>query len=231
MASSGNAVVVEDDDTAQVAYYPAGAWGFRTGGPNSTYHGKSYHLTSAPGAYLTFTFTGSFVAYYSDLNHDHGDFTVSLDESTVFFGTSYSPSLVEQRVLFSTAVSPGRHILTITNSQNATTTGVDYFSYQPVSLPTLPNTAPATRKKAASTALIAGLASACALVVLLTALTVVLFIRARRRPRSEHVTALPPPYDSENNAGAAGPRAESPDRAIQAGPIVADTRREKLRGH
>ncbi|EJD46813.1 hypothetical protein AURDEDRAFT_123919 [Auricularia subglabra TFB-10046 SS5] len=123
-------ILIEDDNEAHVSYYPDGAWRFRTKTlSDDDYHGASYHLTSTPGAYATFTFNGSYVAYYSDLNFDHGAFTVSLDGRIVLSGSSQSATLLKQRVLFSSAVAPGRHVLTITNAQDANITGVDYFIY------------------------------------------------------------------------------------------------------
>ncbi|EJD46814.1 hypothetical protein AURDEDRAFT_123920 [Auricularia subglabra TFB-10046 SS5] len=128
-------IVIEDNDESHVSYYPVDAWEFRTRSvSDDDYHGASYHLTSTPGAYVTFTFNGSYVAYYSDLNVDHGAFTVLLDGQTVLTDSSQSDTLQKQRVLFGRAISPGHHVLTIENAQDTKITGVDFFMWAPCSL-------------------------------------------------------------------------------------------------
>lgn len=114
-----------DDAAEEVLYFPEGAW-LQNSGPQ--YYNGTYHYSRALGAYVTFTFDGSFVAYLSDLNNDHGDFLVSVDGRPAERGSSYSPQAVSRAtVLFSAFLDPGVHTLRIENAARAAIVGVDYF--------------------------------------------------------------------------------------------------------
>ncbi|EJD46803.1 hypothetical protein AURDEDRAFT_164257 [Auricularia subglabra TFB-10046 SS5] len=122
-------IIIEDDNFDHVSYLPQAAWASWNG---SNYHNNSYHITQVIGASVTFVFNGSYVAYYSDENFDHGEFDVSLDGNVVYSGTSRSPKFLIQRMLFdSSDFEPGMHTLSVTNT-NTTFLGVDYFIYQPL---------------------------------------------------------------------------------------------------
>ncbi|EJD32557.1 hypothetical protein AURDEDRAFT_178354 [Auricularia subglabra TFB-10046 SS5] len=226
-------ILIEDDDERHVSYYPAGAWEFLS---ESKYHASTYHMTSTPGAYMTFTFSGSFVEYYSDLHNDHGAFTASLDGEVVFSASSQSKTLLEQRVLFSSAVSPGHHVLTITNGKDMRVTGVDYFVYRGDSNNTKINietdghaavswttVAQAHRSQAISTCV------AFALLISLATVTALSLARKRRR-RREHRDAPPPPYTAPPQLR---PPASHDDRHEGLVQNIVDARRDKLRnlGH
>ncbi|EJD46795.1 hypothetical protein AURDEDRAFT_164249 [Auricularia subglabra TFB-10046 SS5] len=111
---------------APVSYFPATDWQHN----NETEHfNRTYHYTRLPGAYLTFAFNGSFVAYCSDSNFDHGEFFVSIDGHLVATRSSYSANRLPAMVLFSASVAPGRHVLRIDNTASRTVLGLDYFMY------------------------------------------------------------------------------------------------------
>ncbi|EJD46819.1 hypothetical protein AURDEDRAFT_164272 [Auricularia subglabra TFB-10046 SS5] len=123
---SNTEIIVEDDDGAVVSYSPSSTWIYRQ---SPDYHGRSYHLSSASGACATFTFNGSYVAYYCELSPAGGQFSVRLDGQTVFSSSSYSDPPLRQRLRFETAVDPGIHALSIVNDdrESGSVVGVDYF--------------------------------------------------------------------------------------------------------
>ncbi|EJD45427.1 hypothetical protein AURDEDRAFT_165642 [Auricularia subglabra TFB-10046 SS5] len=96
----GGDIVVEDDDDAYVHYFPESAWSSYNN-MNSAYHGHSYHSTRVGGAYVTFNFTGSYIAYYSDSNSDHGAFYVSVDGGPEVELSTYGTELEEKIMFFS----------------------------------------------------------------------------------------------------------------------------------
>ncbi|EJD45421.1 hypothetical protein AURDEDRAFT_165636 [Auricularia subglabra TFB-10046 SS5] len=114
-----------------VHYFPESAWN-STNDPERSYHGHSYHFTYASGAYATFNFTGSYVAYYSDHHTDHGSFNVSIDGTTTEL-SSYGSTLVENITLFAADLSYGAHTLTVKNLEDNKAMGVDYFVYRTTS--------------------------------------------------------------------------------------------------
>ncbi|EJD46824.1 hypothetical protein AURDEDRAFT_164276 [Auricularia subglabra TFB-10046 SS5] len=103
MSSIAEEVVIEDDNVSMVYYYPSDVWQSENA---SFRHGKSYHGTFTSGAYVTFTFNGSYVAYYSDMNKDHGLFAAAVDGRSIMQGTSYSSTWVSDVLHFSTFVEP-----------------------------------------------------------------------------------------------------------------------------
>ncbi|KAH7108413.1 hypothetical protein BKA62DRAFT_682111 [Auriculariales sp. MPI-PUGE-AT-0066] len=124
---NAKAVIVQDDGTG-VMY--SGPWKSHTG---SSYAGNSYHMSrSAPGAFATFTFTGTEVWIYGDRNHDHGTYSVSVDGVSPVSLDSHAEKLTSQVVLFSQKVSAGKHTVRITNTDPSLVLGLDYFAYVPV---------------------------------------------------------------------------------------------------
>lgn len=119
-------VVVEDNDPS-IVY--KGEW--NVGTDPTLYTGESYHNTGQVGAWVAFPFTGSFIFYISDKNNDHGAFGVSIDNGPQTVLSSFNAELLKQQVLFSQAVSPGPHVINITNL-DARFTGLDQFAYRPL---------------------------------------------------------------------------------------------------
>ncbi|EJD40295.1 hypothetical protein AURDEDRAFT_170669 [Auricularia subglabra TFB-10046 SS5] len=124
---------------------------------NNTAYGRgdeadlAYHVTQVPGAFVTFTFNGAYVAYYSHLNMDHGEFDVYLDERLVFRGSSYGP-LTHSCRLFSSDVKPGFHTLKVTNDiANATVSGAEFFIYRQSASTTLSHPEPPPPPSGSST--------------------------------------------------------------------------------
>ncbi|EJD45436.1 hypothetical protein AURDEDRAFT_165651 [Auricularia subglabra TFB-10046 SS5] len=126
MASPLLDVVVEDDAYAQVSYFPDTVWTAVQDKP-ALYRSGSYHQTQVAGASATFSFTGSFVAYYSDHNNDHGNFTILLDGLPVARLNTFSPDLIKDQLIFSAFVKPADHTLTVSNIDEGKVIGVDYF--------------------------------------------------------------------------------------------------------
>ncbi|EJD46825.1 hypothetical protein AURDEDRAFT_184272 [Auricularia subglabra TFB-10046 SS5] len=120
-------IAVEDDNMALVSYHPPIAFEYRQGKKYSMFRSSSYHVTSMAGAYINFTFTGSFVAYYSDSNYDHNDCQISVDGREVAAANSYAPRWSSVRALYSSYLDLGPHILIITNPADGVFMGVDYF--------------------------------------------------------------------------------------------------------
>ncbi|EJD46818.1 hypothetical protein AURDEDRAFT_164271 [Auricularia subglabra TFB-10046 SS5] len=206
-------VLIEDDNALYVSYFPPSAWEYWK---QPAYHGQSYHITRTPGAYATFVFNGSYMAYVSDMNYNHGEFDVFLNGEEIFNGTSYSDTVRMQQVLFESTLEPGRHTMSFVNGGGgfgegtATVMGVDYFIYRPW---TAQLAAPSTRgpgsgaySKAEEYAIIAAFS---AVGLALGILTVVFFVLRRRIVRwssefrghsagQSSVTlpsaATPPPY-------------------------------------
>lgn len=66
--------------------------------------------------------------FYADRNFDHGPFSASIDGGAATMFSSYSAVYTDTNALFSRAVSPGHHVLTITNAAAGTGLGVTYFA-------------------------------------------------------------------------------------------------------
>ncbi|EJD46834.1 hypothetical protein AURDEDRAFT_184275 [Auricularia subglabra TFB-10046 SS5] len=136
-------VVAEDDNQSLISYFPPDGWDDRHGTGFEMFHGSSYHVTDVEGGHVTFTFNGSYVAYYSDLNADHDNFTVSVDGNSVQTASSYAPSWTNgSRLLFAAPLNPGPHILTVTNVKGGAWMGLDYFMYLPASAPSSTTSTP-----------------------------------------------------------------------------------------
>lgn len=72
---------------------------------------------------------GEFVAYYGDLNYDHGRFALSIDNGPVTVTSSYSAGIQSIQALFSQVVDAGPHAVTITNMDDQKVLILDYFVY------------------------------------------------------------------------------------------------------
>ncbi|EJD48167.1 hypothetical protein AURDEDRAFT_183523 [Auricularia subglabra TFB-10046 SS5] len=99
--------------------------------------GATYMVTQTYLAQFTYTFVGSYIWYYSDMNNDHGPFSVSIDD--VMYGTWTSAWPIERPgvVLFHASVQPGRHTLTVTNLSN-NYTSLEHLMYRPLTNGTAP---------------------------------------------------------------------------------------------
>ncbi|EJD46832.1 hypothetical protein AURDEDRAFT_164281 [Auricularia subglabra TFB-10046 SS5] len=129
---SDDFVFVEDDDDSKLSCSPPDAWEAAHGEGYEMFHGSSIHKTQAGAARVTFTFTGSYVEYYSDLNFDHDDFLVSVDVTAPQTASSYAPTWTNaSRLLFASPLDPGSHVLTITNVKDKAWIGLDYFKFVP----------------------------------------------------------------------------------------------------
>ncbi|EJD46815.1 hypothetical protein AURDEDRAFT_164268 [Auricularia subglabra TFB-10046 SS5] len=124
-----NGTVVDDDDLSSVSYFPREAWNSTHDTQYSSFTAGSYHVTDVGGAYMSFTFKGTHVSYFSDKNNDHGDFLIVVDDGEPFTGTSHALTWSRSSLLLysSPDLSPGTHTLTITNMQAHTALGLDYF--------------------------------------------------------------------------------------------------------
>jgi hypothetical protein len=126
--------VIVDDTDPRLLYTPPGAWEYLTN--PAWYFRGTYHFTGTGGAAVTLRFNGSAISYYSDLNADHGRFSVKVDNTTFPLQSSYSTTAsLTPGLLFSTAgLDPAmEHVITITNIDNLTT-GFDYLNYTFVEL-------------------------------------------------------------------------------------------------
>lgn len=122
-------IIVRDNSTDYVSYHPPEQWAHWPAPGIGNPRDPSYHRTSLAGAYVTFSFTGTYVAYYSDVASDHGEFEVELDGHAVFKGNAYDPNLIQGQQLFSTDVDPGAHTLRVANLYEKVM-GVQYFIYR-----------------------------------------------------------------------------------------------------
>ncbi|EJD41440.1 hypothetical protein AURDEDRAFT_169603 [Auricularia subglabra TFB-10046 SS5] len=92
---------------------------------------EDYKLSYSRGASIEFTFLGTNVWYTSDMNWDHGSFSVTLDGSDPTTLTSFSLSRRGDQVLYgSPDLSPGKHTLRIFNEDNKAM-GIENFIYRP----------------------------------------------------------------------------------------------------
>ncbi|KZV91849.1 hypothetical protein EXIGLDRAFT_693263 [Exidia glandulosa HHB12029] len=113
-------VKVMADDYSVITYSHPAQWTVGVTGP-------AYHLTFADGASVSFTFTGEYVWFYADRNTDHGPFLASIDGEAATRFSSYSVVHTDVEPLFSRAVSPGKHTLTITNAGPGMALGISWF--------------------------------------------------------------------------------------------------------
>lgn len=93
--------------------------------------GKKYMVTQTYLSQFTYTFIGSKIWYYSDMNHDHGPFSASIDGVMYGTWTSAWPTHRPSVVLFHASVQPGQHTLTVTNL-SANYTSLEHLVYRPL---------------------------------------------------------------------------------------------------
>ncbi|EJD50515.1 hypothetical protein AURDEDRAFT_112161 [Auricularia subglabra TFB-10046 SS5] len=126
-------VIVEETSPALV-YEPSfqfwGQIGVAAGQPaNNYYHGGGYVSTDSPGASVSLTFNGSYVAFYSDGYIAHGMMEVDMDgrKSQV---NQWSNNTEGQKMFFQAHVDPNtpNHVIKLTCLEKKTM-GVDYFVY------------------------------------------------------------------------------------------------------
>ncbi|EJD45422.1 hypothetical protein AURDEDRAFT_165637 [Auricularia subglabra TFB-10046 SS5] len=177
-------VVVEDDDLVHVTYSPESAWKAVQDQPEN-YRSGSYHKTSVSGATATISFTGSFIAYYSDYNYNHGNFVVALDGVVISQLSTHNTYLIKQQLIFGTFVSDGTHNLAITNTEDGHIVGVDYFVYHPVetTLGTFSSSSATAKGQTLDPAAVTGIAFGAAA----SAIMLVLCLVALRR-RADHAS-------------------------------------------
>ena len=127
-----------------VDYFPLSAW--KNHENLKTFYNHTGHRTTAPGATVNFTFVGvswdltnpvhlqtfelagSFVAYFSDLDRDHGDYFVSVDGRPVAAKSSYAPRALPTIALFTISLD---HLASIQKSEPM----VVYLPYMTPSTP------------------------------------------------------------------------------------------------
>ncbi|EJD41341.1 hypothetical protein AURDEDRAFT_169498 [Auricularia subglabra TFB-10046 SS5] len=114
-------IFVEDND-------PRGAWDESTD-RNIIAFGATYHLTSVGGAWAALTFTGSKIWYFADRPDSHTSFGVSLDGGPMEMFSSYNAALMTGQLLFYASLSPGVHMINVTNIDDGRYTGMDRFVY------------------------------------------------------------------------------------------------------
>lgn len=128
-APNENDVIVEDTATDCMSY--SGTWSKYT---NPSFHGGSLHISYDDSASISFAFTGERFWYYSDMNIDHGNCSISLDGVIVQPSLStYSANIQYAKALYSQAVDPGSHTVTVTNLSVQKAFTLDYFVFRPVS--------------------------------------------------------------------------------------------------
>ncbi|KZV96038.1 hypothetical protein EXIGLDRAFT_765725 [Exidia glandulosa HHB12029] len=96
-----------------VLYLPPTYWNDNVSGGNTGIK-VSYDIT----AHLLFNFTGSHIWYYGDLYPDHGKCSFAIDDNTPAVFTTFSPGFLPVRLLWEQDVTPGPHVLKITNLED-----------------------------------------------------------------------------------------------------------------
>ncbi|KAG8692431.1 hypothetical protein FRC08_009785 [Ceratobasidium sp. 394] len=134
-AVPAGALIVDDADN-MVSY--DGGWELVQGagpitGADGHFYMNTVHRTTQPGATLTFTFTGSGVWYFSDIDRTHGFVQISVDGGPAESISGYHDPHLAQRLIWSKEkLTYGQHKVTISHSgtpvQYAT---VDFFMYLP----------------------------------------------------------------------------------------------------
>ncbi|KAG8724516.1 hypothetical protein FRC09_017793 [Ceratobasidium sp. 395] len=107
---------------------------------NACFFRNTIHRTTIPNAMANFTFAGTAVWYFSDIDYTHGFVQISVDGAAPeqVAGTYHQPhaqssSQLSQRLIwYKTGLSAGQHVVTIAHggqpNQYAT---VDFFMYLP----------------------------------------------------------------------------------------------------
>ncbi|KAG8696010.1 hypothetical protein FRC12_002966 [Ceratobasidium sp. 428] len=102
-------------------------------GPEGFFYANTVHRTTQPGATLSFTFTGSGVWYFSDIDTTHGYVQISVDGGPAESVSGYHDPHLAQRLIWSKEkLTFGEHKVTIAHGgtpvQYAT---LDFFMYLP----------------------------------------------------------------------------------------------------
>ncbi|EJD50859.1 hypothetical protein AURDEDRAFT_160000 [Auricularia subglabra TFB-10046 SS5] len=109
-------------------------------GPNGTsvmdyYHAGECQSSLVLGASVSFTFSGSYIAYYGDMHQSHGEMEVNLDGKVTRL-TTYTPLPygTPQVKFFEAQVDPDvvHHTIKLTNLEDNKYTSLDYFLYTPL---------------------------------------------------------------------------------------------------
>lgn len=120
--------IIQDSDSS-FEYTPASAW--TTSPPNiGMFNGGSGHVTSTPGAFVEYTFTGAAVAIFGPVGPQGAPYSVQLDNGPP---TNYSSSKQfyhPQTMLFQAGnISSGTHTVRLTSeawNNSALTLAIDY---------------------------------------------------------------------------------------------------------
>ncbi|KZV88216.1 hypothetical protein EXIGLDRAFT_772924 [Exidia glandulosa HHB12029] len=126
--------IVVQDDNADITYTPVDKWSSVS---NDNLFGGTGQITTTYLAEFSFTFTGSALWYYGDLNDDHGRFSVMIDDVEYPTISGAAPLETPRILLFYTELSQGSHTFTVRCLQNGAITVLDWLVYRP-------NAAPAT---------------------------------------------------------------------------------------
>ena len=65
--------------------------------------------------------------FYGDMNDDHGEFGVAIDDGPLQTASSFSPTLHEQQVLYAAELAPGAHTIVVKNLGDNKALGIDQF--------------------------------------------------------------------------------------------------------
>ncbi|KZW01564.1 hypothetical protein EXIGLDRAFT_65860 [Exidia glandulosa HHB12029] len=133
-----NNVTVEESDAALV-YTPFKSTWDSFGNPQTRadgtvddnyFHGGNCLAIKLPGATVSLTFNGSYIAYYSDMMNNHGSMSVTLDGKITTLNTFNAAGGVRQVKLFESFVDPNtpNHTITLTCLETKNM-GLDYFLY------------------------------------------------------------------------------------------------------
>ncbi|KAG9120993.1 hypothetical protein FRC07_003245, partial [Ceratobasidium sp. 392] len=137
LAVPAGALIV--DNTDNTVSYSAGWELIQAAGPISGPEGHFYmnsvHRTTQPGATLTFTFTGSGVWYFSDIDTTHGYVQISVDGGPAESISGYhNPHLAQKLIWSKQNLAYRAHKVTVThNGTPAQYATLDFFMYLPSS--------------------------------------------------------------------------------------------------
>ncbi|KZV96039.1 hypothetical protein EXIGLDRAFT_447131 [Exidia glandulosa HHB12029] len=211
-------------------YLPNGAWTdsvSESAASGST--GISIEITYVKSAYVLLEFYGSHLWYYGDLDWNHGNCSIAIDDNEPTILSTNWGSHVPPRVLWDQEVAPGRHILNITNMQGGAPVTVAYFIYTPLApdqsiaigsaSSTLPSTLPTPPAENSGvtqgtssmpTSVVAVLSLGIALMAISVALLAFIFIRSRRRKAAQSPEQHTVPFFASYRVGPDAPNAISP---------------------
>ncbi|KAG8722958.1 hypothetical protein FRC09_005394 [Ceratobasidium sp. 395] len=101
---------------------------------NACFFRNTIHRTTIPNAMANFTFSGTAVWYFSDIDYTHGFVQVSVDGAAPeqVTGTYHQPHLSQRLIWYKTGLLAGQHVVSVAHggqpNQYAT---VDFFMYLP----------------------------------------------------------------------------------------------------